>query len=122
MNAAQECLGLGRLLKKIHSSLPVEETYCGENQKAQPPEPQEQKKTLHTECPSGVASFWELDPDPVTDPHQSGKLDPDMDSLESEKLDPHQREKVEALEGHFWSIGGSKSGKKLVVGSGSASN
>ncbi len=43
--------------------------------------------------------FWKLDPDP----HQSGKLDTD--------LDPHQSEKVEALEGHFGTLEGSKSKK-----------
>jgi hypothetical protein len=44
-------------------------------------------------------NFGKLDPD--TDPEQGGKLDPD--------LEPHQSEKVE---GSFWSIEGSKSGKK----------
>ncbi len=56
-----------------------------------------------------------LYPDLVTDPHKSGMVDPGPDPLQREKLvpdpDPHQRKKMEALEGHFWSIGGSKSGK-----------
>jgi hypothetical protein len=49
-----------------------------------------------------------LDPDP----YESGKLDPDLNPHQIKKQDPQQREKVEVLEGHFWSIRGSVSGKK----------
>jgi hypothetical protein len=42
--------------------------------------------------------FWNVDPDP----RQSGKLDSDLDP----DLDPHQNEKVEALEGHFGALEG----------------
>ena len=61
--------------------------------------------------------------DSDTDPHQSGKHEPDP--YQSEKQDPdpdpHQSEKLEAREGSFWSIGGSNAGKKRAVGTGSAS-
>jgi hypothetical protein len=55
----------------------------------------------------GLGSGVKKAPDPRsririrTTPRQSGKLNPD----------PHHSETVEALEGHFWSIGWSKSGK-----------
>ncbi len=56
------------------------------------------------------------------DPHQSGKLDPDRHEIEKQDPDPHESDKLEALEGHFGALRGSKSGKKRVVVSGSASN
>ena len=42
-----------------------------------------------------------------------GKLDPDKDQSRKPDPDPHQSEKVEALEGHFGALedGGSESGK-----------
>ncbi len=48
------------------------------------------------------------------DPHLFGKLDPDPDSHQSEKLDPdpHQKWKAGNLRRSFWTIGGSKFGKK----------
>ncbi len=53
-------------------------------------------------------SFLELDSNPNPDLHQSGKLEPVPDPHQSEKQDPdsHQSEKVEALEGHFGALEG----------------
>jgi hypothetical protein len=58
--------------------------------------------------------FGKLDPDP----HQSGQLDPDphQSKKQDPDPDPHQSEKVKALDGP------SKYRKKWVVGSGSALN
>ncbi len=61
----------------------------------------------------------------VPDPHHFGMLDPIKDLHQSEKHDPdpHQSKKVEAfVRGSLWSIGRSKSGEKLVLGSASGSS
>ncbi len=47
----------------------------------------------------------------IVDPDHFGKLDPGPLSYGKQDLNPHRSEKVEALEGNFGSIGGSKSGK-----------
>ncbi len=49
---------------------------------------------------------------PDSDPYQSGKLDPDLNPHQLENQDPQQSEKVEVLEGNFWSIRGFISRKK----------
>jgi hypothetical protein len=72
--------------------------------------------------------FRKLYPDPhqsgklYPDPHQSGKLDPDLHQNKKQDPDLHQSEKAGSIRGPFWSMGVSKSGKKLVVGSGSESS
>ncbi len=40
------------------------------------------------------------------DPHHFGKLDPDTYQREKQNSDPHQSQKVEALEGRFGALEG----------------
>jgi hypothetical protein len=56
-----------------------------------------------------------------SDPHLSGKLDPDPHQIEKHRSGSASKWKGGILRGSFWSIRGSTSGKKWVVRSGSAS-
>ncbi len=46
-----------------------------------------------------------------SDPHQSETVDPDPHQSGKVDSDLHESEKMKALRGSFWSIGGSKYGK-----------
>jgi len=54
----------------------------------------------------------------VTDPDHFGQLNPDPHQIEKQDPDPHKSKNVR-LRGPFWSIWGSKYGRKLRVGPGS---